>query len=862
VRRALAPVARDVDSAVCAKKLRVVVRWPTCVAQCPVVRGRVRSATASALSDFLDTQIRRSSMILFFSLARHLSGSRWYLAEIEKEIGLQVCTGRRKNSSRGAGSDFVLNTRVALFAVAIGTLLAPAMLARETGLGEFRALQESLQYLPPNIRFYELDRLGVTPGSPSPSLSESTGLRLVGKWGAGPSVKVTGRDSLVFLSRGSQVVVINYADTANPQVLSYIEVNGLVSRSVLAGNRLYVGSTGSDPKYIDAYDVADPTSPQKLGSVQTRLLDIDAVDTLVYTVAKDSFRVFNFADPANPRQIGACRDSGYTLSVCNGYAYVADRWGLYVVDVRDPTSPHHEASWGTAIISVKARGNICCATTDNQSNPGVLKFTILDVRTPSSPTPLGSLDSCGACDVFLDGQLTFLSGYHIFNEFRILDISDSTNPRHVGTAATPDQNFGVWENSMTNLAYVADDFGGLIVIDISNLNAPAARDTLLKAGLSHEVLVQGGYAYVASEGVGLKVLDVSDPRFPREVGSVDSTRTVGTNTVAVRDSFAFIGWVTHPLLRVVDVSDPCDPRKVAPCDLFNPAEAMVWRDSFLYVAEIARLQVVDVARPRQPSLVGTCLVGDLHQAGLSLQNDLAYVAGPYDGIYVVDVSDPRNPSPVKVLTGVSAWGCCVRDSLLFVSDFDDSLHIWSVVNLFNVYELGAVHVSSAGYDVKVLGDYAFVGAKGLGLVDISDSRNPGLLAYYSTPDFVRRVTCDSPYIYAACYSGGVCIFDTASTAVSERSQVLVSRDEARLLSSVTTGHATIELSVAGRKEVSLQVFDVAGKSIGGVDILAIGSGTTRHDLKLIGMAAGVYIVRASVGNRVYQLRVTKLRQRR
>jgi hypothetical protein len=743
--------------------------------------------------------------------------------------------------------------------MAVGILLVSAAVAREPGFGEYRAMQESLRYLPPNLRFYVMDRPGLLPRSPAPALPDSIGLRLVGKWGAGPSLKVTGRDSLVFLSRGSQAVAINYADTANPKILSYMEVNGLVSRSILVGNRLYVGSTGSDPKFIDVFDVSDPASPQRLGSLQTRLLDIDVVDTLVYTVAKDSFRVFDFADPANPKQIGACRDSGYTLSVCNGYAYIADRWGLYVVDVRDPTSPHHEASWGTNIISVKARGNICCATTDNQSNPGVLKFTILDVRTPSNPATLGSLDSCGACDVFLDGQLAFLSGYHIFNEFRILDISDSTHPHHVGTAATPDQNFGVWANPEKNLAYVADDFGGLIVIDIGNLNAPVASDTLLKAGLSYKVQVQGGYAYVASEGVGLKVLDVSDPRFPTEVGSVDSTRDVITSAVAVRDSFAFIGWVTHPWLRAVDVSDPRDPRKVAACDLFNPAEDMVWRDSFLYIAEIARLQVVNAARPHRPVLIGTCVVGDLDQAGLWLQNDSVYLAGPYDGIYVVDVSDPRNPSPVRVLAGISAWGCCVRESLLFISDFDDSLHIWSVANLFNVHELGAVHVSNAGYDVKVLGDYAFVGAKGLGLVDISDPRNPGLLAYYSTPDFVRRVTCDSPYVYAACYSGGVCVFDTASTAVSERSQVLVSRDEARLLSSVTTGHATIELSVAGRKEVSLQVFDVAGKSIGRVDILAIGSGTTRHDLKLIGMAAGVYIVRASVGNRVYQLRITKLR---
>jgi hypothetical protein len=745
-----------------------------------------------------------------------------------------------------------------LAAVISGLVLASSLPAREAGFREYRAMQESLQYLPPNIRFYEMDRLGILQRSPAPAVSDSVGLRLVGKWGAGPSVKVTGRDSLVFLSRGSQVAVINFADTANPQVLSYIEVNGLVSRSVLVGDRLYVGSTGSDPKFIDLFDVSNPTNPQKLGFLQTRLLDIDVVDTLVYTVAKDSLRVFDFSDPANPRQIGACRDSGHTLSVCNGYAYIADRWGLNVVDARDPSSPHHEGSWGTNIISVKARGNICCATTDNQSNPGVLKFTILDVRTPSSPTPLGSLDSCGAYDVFLDGQLAFLSGYYIFNEFRIVDISDSTHPHHVGTVATPDQNFGVWENPAKDLAYVADDFGGLIVVDVANLNVPAARDTLLRAGLTYGMQLQGEYAYVANEGVGLKVLDVSDPRSPAEVGSVDSTRTVGTKTVAVRDSFAFIGWATHPLLRVVDVSAPGSPLKVAAGDVFNPAEDMVWRDSFLYVAEYYRLQILNVARPRQPVLVGSCTTSDLTWAGLCLRGNTAYVAGPYDGLHVIDVTDPRNPSPVKVLNGISTWGCFVRDSLLFVSEFDDSLHIFNIANLYNVYQLGAVHISGAGSDVKVLGDYAYVGAKGLGLVNVSNPHNPTLVDYYTTPDNVMRIVCDSPYVYAACYGGGVCIFETATTGAHEVRPTPVLDENARLESSPVHNYATVQVRNTTRKEVMCNAFTVTGSYLPVPVSVSIGDRCTSLRLDLRSVSSGVYLLRVRVGKTVYPLRMTKL----
>jgi hypothetical protein len=210
----------------------------------------------------------------------------------------------------------------ALAATAFGRELLPSVTPSEArGLASsgFRAVQESLRYLPPNMRSYYLEKAGFDMWPMAQSEPESTGLRLVGKWGAGPSVRVTGRDSIVYLSRGSEVVVIDFADTANPRILNYIQAPGLVARSILVGNRLYVSSG-----YIETFDVSDPANPIRLGSVLARAPAIDVVDTLVYTLYQDSFKIFNFADPANPAMLGACRDSGYDLSVCNGYAYVGD----------------------------------------------------------------------------------------------------------------------------------------------------------------------------------------------------------------------------------------------------------------------------------------------------------------------------------------------------------------------------------------------------------------------------------------------------------------------------------------------------------------------------------------------------------
>ena len=66
---------------------------------------------------------------------------------------------------------------------------------------EYRAVQDSLHRLPMRMQSRWLAERGIELpewNSPSPAPSESGGLRMVGKWGRGPAVEVTGRDSLLF----------------------------------------------------------------------------------------------------------------------------------------------------------------------------------------------------------------------------------------------------------------------------------------------------------------------------------------------------------------------------------------------------------------------------------------------------------------------------------------------------------------------------------------------------------------------------------------------------------------------------------------------------------------------------------------
>ncbi len=63
--------------------------------------------------------------------------------------------------------------------------------------------------------------------------------------------------------------------------------------------------------------------------------------------------------------------------------------------------------------------------------------------------------------------------------------------------------------------------GGLRVVDVSNPAQPREVGFYDTPGWAEGVAVSGAYAYVA-DGDGLRVVDVSNPAQPREVGFYDT----------------------------------------------------------------------------------------------------------------------------------------------------------------------------------------------------------------------------------------------------------------------------------------------------------------------------------------------------
>ena len=102
--------------------------------------------------------------------------------------------------------------------------------------------------------------------------------------------------------------------------------------------------------------------------------------------------------------------------------------------------------------------------------------------------------------------------------------------------------------------YVADGpSGGLRVVDVSDPNSPTEVGSYDTPGWANDVAVAGTIVYVADWNSGLRVVDVSNPTSPTEVGSYDTPGNA--QGVAVAGTTAYIA-DGYGGLRVVDVSNP------------------------------------------------------------------------------------------------------------------------------------------------------------------------------------------------------------------------------------------------------------------------------------------------------------------
>ena len=226
----------------------------------------------------------------------------------------------------------------------LGVGLAVVAVAGRPLMNE-RVLMDSARTVPPKFRAEWLhermssDQCRVT-NTGAAAVDSGSGLRLLSKWGRGPAAEVTGKDTLVVLTLGSEVALLNFAQPDSPQVLSEIQFPSLTAQSYLEDSLLYTSSNAD----LEVWNVAGPTQPVKRGQLLGAVGDFWIRDTLLFYIRSDTFHVISIASPSNMYQLGSCVESGSATTGSGSTVVVCQGSGFAFVDVSNPASPHEIAT--------------------------------------------------------------------------------------------------------------------------------------------------------------------------------------------------------------------------------------------------------------------------------------------------------------------------------------------------------------------------------------------------------------------------------------------------------------------------------------------------------------------------------------
>lgn len=290
--------------------------------------------------------------------------------------------------------------------------------------------------------------------------------------------------------------------------------------------------------------------------------------------------VVDVSDPRQPVRAGDIWQNARTsdeIWLDGDRAYVANKVkGVNILGIAQPPAiaalglfSWNEclgASQGPLVKGVHAVGNLLYVADE-------CGLRVVDVSQPATPVLLKAVNGPFGEGVWADGTTVYLAAnYYVYQSGNggrrarpLVKVYDGAVPRNtylLRDLIAPVDGRAVDVQVEGDYLYIAGEQGGVIVYDVSNPREPVYRDAYLTT-FANKLDVFGGVVFVADDRGGLRVVDAIDPSALREVGY--ATWPEPAYGVSVADGYAYVA-AGAAGLQVVDLT----PLTPTPTPTFTP----------------------------------------------------------------------------------------------------------------------------------------------------------------------------------------------------------------------------------------------------------------------------------------------------
>jgi hypothetical protein len=584
------------------------------------------------------------------------------------------------------------------------------------------------------------------------------GMTLLSNLGGRPE-SVAVRQGFAYFTSGLNLEIIDISDSTKPWQRGTITFPNYPLAVTLSDQYAYITfETGG----LRIVDITNPSAPVEVGHVNVLARYVVVRANYAYISLTDGgLVILDVSNPFTPSIVSSLAGTGanftgYALALVNNYLYLGSASsGLRIIDVANVAAPWQVGTYLEGeITGVTISGSLAFIASPQSG------LWVANISNSTNPSTLGNLP-IPIQDVVTDGRFVYASHYYGDFMLRVISVANPSQPRELAAMKTYATTVAVDGVSL----YIPHPFEGLQIMDMSDPSVPRLRSTLPQYDV-FAAATQGTYAYLATSK-GVRIVNITDPAHPIEVGSFSNNRAVQIIVAnnLVYASFDLTTPVYHRETVILDVSLPSEPREVG-----SIAEGgrLAISSNYLYIADRgwAGLHVIDVRDPAKATEVAQIsgYAGDIEVAG-----HYAYVAGD-GGVRIFDVADPVHPVEVAVFAGYT-FDIDLRGAYLYIGSPGDLLHS---SGLYVVDITDPTHPTQAGFlpgyawDIAVDNHYAYYNTwQGITVVDITDPANLRLAgSSYNPSAAIADIYSDGNLVLVS--AGGLAILRGTGLSITGR----------------------------------------------------------------------------------------------
>ena len=471
--------------------------------------------------------------------------------------------------------------------------------------------------------------------------------------------------------------IFDLSDLNDVQYITNISSAGSAHSIRILNQYAYIASSFAG---IKIYNLSNPINPVEVGNFTdgSSFFELDVEDNFVYAIDDQyTFKILNVSDVSNPVKLGEYNGSHYDdLVVSNDIAFISASW--YGFSILNCTNP-------TAIVE------------------------IVNIIIPFDTFELIS-------DIYVGQDYFYLTSW--FRGVEIFSLSSLPALQTVARIGDGSVNEILIEN---NIAYLADGFGGVIIVDISNPQSPVKLGEFNEGGRTDGLCYSNDLLFVANYELGLQILDVSDPTQPTKLGTFYDGGNA--RSIAVRGDRAYLADGDDGF-EIIDISNPDAPTEIVHGEdipLFSSYYKIQIKDDKAYLLSYTGLVVYSISEDTGDTLgeaLGSYFGSD--SSDIIVNNDVAYLARGW--IEVVDVSNPENTLMISYYLG-SFIDLFLEDDVLFASHYSE-------IYLFNITDPN---------QLNEIGSFALDGL----ITDLFYNKGVLYISYFGSANDLQIITFDS-----------------------------------------------------------------------------------------------------------------------